>query len=74
MPWSAMSIASFQDLGYTVNLLAADSYSVPSLLTIARLRAAREAEAGDRPVERLIRPRFTVGGGGVRAIKRGNPE
>jgi hypothetical protein len=73
MPWSAMSIASFQDLGYTVNLLAADSYSVPSLMTIARLNAAREAEASDRPVERLLRPRFTVGGGGIRAIKRRNP-
>jgi hypothetical protein len=73
MPWSAMSIASFQDLGYTVNLLAADSYSVPSLMTIARLRAAREAAAGERPVERLLRPRFTIGGGRVQAIKRGNP-
>jgi hypothetical protein len=72
MPWSAMSIASFQDIGYTVNLLAADSYSVPNLLTMARLRAAREAEAGDRPVERLMRPRFTVGGGRIQAIKRGN--
>lgn len=72
MPWSAMSIASFQDIGYTVNLLAADSYSVPSLMTMARLRAAREAEAGDRPVERLLRPRFTIGGGRVQAIKRGN--
>ncbi len=72
MPWSAMSIASFQDIGYTVNLLAADSYNVPSLMTMARLRAAREAEAGDRPVERLIRPRFTVGGGRIQAIKRGN--
>lgn len=72
MPWSAMSIASFQDLGYTVNLLAADSYSVPSLMTMARLRAAREAEAGDRPLERVLRPRFTVGGGRVQAIKRGN--
>ncbi|MBA4073126.1 MAG: hypothetical protein C0497_15070 [Gemmatimonas sp.] len=73
MPWSAMSIASFQDLGYTVNLLAADSYSVPSLMTMARLRAAQEADAGDRPVERLLRPRFIVGGGRVQAIKRGNP-
>lgn len=75
MPWSTMSIASFQDLGYTVNLLAADSYSAPNLLTMARLRAAREAEAeaGDRPVERILRPRFTVGGGRVQAIKRGNP-
>ena len=72
MPWSAMSIASFQDLGYTVNLLAADSYTVPNLLTMARLRAAREAEAGEHPVERLMRPRFTVGGGRVQAIKRGN--
>jgi hypothetical protein len=72
MPWSAMSIASFQDIGYTVNLLAADSYSVPSLMTIARLRAAREAETGDRPVERLLRPRFTVGGGRIQAITRGN--
>ena len=67
-----MSIASFQDLGYTVNLLAADSYTVTSLLTMARLRAARDAEAGDHPSERVLRPRFTVGGGRVQAIKRGN--
>lgn len=73
MQWSAMSIASFQDLSYTVNLLAADAFSVPSLMTVARLRAAREAQAGDHPVERILRPRFTVGGGRVQAIKRGNP-
>ncbi len=72
MPWSAMSIASFQDLGYTVNLLAADSYTVPNLLTMARLRAAREADTGDHPVERLMRPRFTIGGGRSQAIKRRN--
>ncbi|MDP1860433.1 MAG: leishmanolysin-related zinc metalloendopeptidase [Gemmatimonadaceae bacterium] len=72
MPWSAMSIASFQDIGYSVNLLAADSYNVPNLLTMARLRAAREAEALDRPVERILRPRFTIGGGRVQAIRRGH--
>jgi len=68
MPWSAMTISSFQDIGYTVNLLAADSYTVPSLLTMARLRA--QAEAGDQPTEVVMRPRFTVGGGRILSIKR----
>jgi hypothetical protein len=70
MPWSVMSIAQFQDLGYTVNLLAADSYSVPSLLTTARLRAAMEAQGSDAPIEQVLRPRFTVGGGRIQAIRR----
>ena len=71
MPWSAMTIAQFQDLGYTVNLLAADAYTVPSLLTLARLRA--EAETGEHPSEIVFRPRFTVGAGRIQAIQRGNP-
>jgi hypothetical protein len=70
MPWSVMSIAQFQDLGYTVNLLAADSYSVPSLLTTARLRAAMEVQGSDAPIEKVLRPRFTVGGGRIQAIRR----
>ncbi len=72
MPWSAMSIASFQDLGYTVNLLAADSYTVPSLMTMARLRSAMEAQANDGPFEHVLRPRFTVGGGRIQAIRPEN--
>lgn len=70
MPWSAMSIAQYQDLGYTVNLMAADAFSVPNLLTMARMRAAAEASAGESPQEVHLRPRFTVGGGRIRAIAR----
>lgn len=70
MPWSVMSIAQFQDLGYTVNLLAADSYSVPSLMSMARLRAAMDAQGSDAPTEQVLRPRFKVGGGRIQAIRR----
>lgn len=72
MPWSAMSIAQFQDLGYTVNLLAADPYAVPSLMTLARVRSAMEAQTGEGPIEHVLRPRFTVGGGRIQAIRREN--
>lgn len=70
MPWSTTSIASLQDLGYTVNLLAADPFVVPNLLTMARLRTAAEAESGEHPIEIVMRPRFTVGGGRIQAISR----
>jgi len=70
MPWSTMSIGSFQDLGYTVNTLAADSYTVPSLLTMARLSRMNEAALQDGPSERLRRPKFEVSSTGhVTAIK-----
>lgn len=72
MPWSAMSIASLQDLGYSVNLLAADTYAVPSLLSLARMRVQAEA-TGDHPTEVVMRPRFYIGGGRIQAIQRGNP-
>jgi hypothetical protein len=70
MPWSTMSIAQFQDLGYTVNLLAADPYTVPSLMSIARMRSAMEAQAREGAIEHVLRPRFTVGGGRIQAIRR----
>ena len=70
MPWSKMTIAQFQDLGYTVNLLAADSYTVPSLMSMARLRSAMEATGGEGHVEQLLRPRFIVGGGRIQSIRR----
>jgi hypothetical protein len=72
MPWSTMSIASFQDLGYTVNLLAADAFTVPSLLSYAALRAQEEALAAERGTEQLIRPRFSVDAAGVRTVLRRN--
>jgi hypothetical protein len=70
MPWSTMSLAQYTDLGYTVNLLAADSYAAPNLLAMARLRAAAEAAGAERAQEVLLRPRFTVGGGRIQAIRR----
>jgi hypothetical protein len=75
MPWSAMSIAQFQDLGYSVNPLAADTYTVPSLMSLARLRAqaAAEAAAGIQHTEIVMRPRFTIGGGRIQAIQREIP-
>ena len=70
MPWSAMSIGSFQDLGYSVNTLAADSYGVPSLLTMARLSRMQSAAVQDGPTEKLRRPRFEISNTGlVTAIK-----
>lgn len=72
MPWSAMTISSFRDLGYNVNLLAADPFQVPSLLTLARLRA--EDETGVHPTEVVTRARFRVTGAGrVISIKREAP-
>jgi len=63
MPWSAMSIGSFQDMGYTVNLLAADAYVVPSLLAMARLSLQAEATT-DGAREVVHRAKFEVSSGG----------
>lgn len=72
MPWSAMSIGQFQDLGYAVNLLAADSYTVPSLLAMAR--ASLQAASADQPAEVLHQPRFVIGSGGqITPVKREIP-
>jgi hypothetical protein len=70
MPWSTMTLAQYTDLGYSVNLLAADSYTAPSLMAMARMRLAAEAAGEDRAREQLLRPRFTVGGGRIQAIRR----
>ena len=63
MPWSALSIGSFQDLGYTVNLLAADAYTVPSLLAMARLSLQAES-AIDGAREVVHRAKFEVSSDG----------
>ena len=63
MPWSALSIGSFQDLGYTVNLLAADAYAVPSLLAMARLSLQAEATT-DGAREVVHRAKFEVSSSG----------
>lgn len=71
MPWSAFSVASFQDLGYTVNLGAADAFTIPNLLTLARVRAEAEA-SGVREV--VHRPKISIGADGVaRPIVRPAP-
>lgn len=70
MPWSKMSIASFQDLGYTVNLLAADPFSVPSLMSLAALRAQQETLAAEQGTEQLLRPRFAIDANGARTMIR----
>jgi len=70
MPWSTMTIASFQDLGYTVNLLAADAFTVPSLMSYAAMRAQEATFAAEQATEKLIRPQFTVGPEGIRRIQR----
>lgn len=72
MPWSALSIASLQDLGYTVNPLAADAFTVPSLLSMARL--SLQAESGDQPREVMRRPLFRISDDGrIEVIVRGKP-
>lgn len=63
MPWSAMSIGQFQDLGYAVNLLAADGFTVPSLLSMARLSLQAEATT-DGPREIVHRAKFEVSSSG----------
>lgn len=72
MPWSTMTLAQYTDLGYSVNLLAADTYTAPNLMAMARMSLAAEAAGADRARETLIRPRFTVGGGRIQAIRREN--
>ena len=56
---SAMSVAAMADLGYSVDLTKADSYSVPSLFAALRAAAALAApamqEPDTQPVE-LLRP------------------
>ena len=70
MPWSTMSIGSFQDLGYTVNLLAADTYTVPSLLAMARMSLQAEATT-DGPREIVHRAKFEISSSGrVTTINR----
>ena len=64
MPWSTVTIGSFQDLGYSVNQLAADAYTVPSLLAMARM-ALQDAAATDGPREVVRLPRFAVSPGGA---------
>lgn len=63
MPWSTVSIGSFQDLGYTVNLFAADAYTVPNLLAMARISLQAEA-ATDGPGEEVHRAKFEISSGG----------
>lgn len=72
MPWSAMSILQFQDLGYTVNLLAADAYTVPSLLALARLSTERRTSSA-QIVEEVVRPRFRLQSGGrIETLRAGS--
>jgi hypothetical protein len=70
MPWSAVTIASLQDLGYTVNLLAGDAYVVPS--TMARSRMALRGEPATIQ-ETVHRPRLRVGADGVPQFIPGPP-
>lgn len=71
MPWSVMSIAQFQDLGYSVNLLAADSFTIPNLMTLARLQLAMAASVDEGPIEHVLRPRFAIGDGSIKTLPRG---
>lgn len=63
MPWSALSVGSFQDLGYSVNLLAADAYTVPSLLAMARMSLQAES-ATDGAREIVHRAKFEISSSG----------
>lgn len=65
MPFSSMSVASLEDLGYVVNLLAADPYKVP----LAASAAPRLAPSLLPPWESLRMPMFEVTNTGwIRAI------
>ncbi len=73
MPWSPMSVASFQDLGYTVNLAAADAWTVPSLMAMARARVMSGASgaAASGAYDAVHRATFEVTPSGVtRPINR----
>jgi hypothetical protein len=53
-PLSRMSIASLADIGYVVNLLAGDAYTVPSAL-LASFQRIREAQGlGPMPLNDLV--------------------
>jgi hypothetical protein len=56
MPFSSMSIASLEDLGYVVNLLSADAYSVPAPGTVSPRLSALLLP----PWETLTPPLFEV--------------
>ena len=58
-PMSRITIASLRDLGYAVNLNAADAYALPGP-GAASPRLAGGA-GGVEVVDELIRPTYTVG-------------
>ena len=64
-PLSAMTIASMQDLGYTVNMFGADATSVGTLLRSVSNPFALNAEAEGTPFGEILQPpRFILNSAG----------
>ena len=64
-PLSAMTIASMQDLGYTVNMFGADATSVGTLLRSVSNPFALSAEAEGTPFGEILQPpRFILNSAG----------
>ncbi|HEX9564957.1 MAG TPA: leishmanolysin-related zinc metalloendopeptidase [Gemmatimonadaceae bacterium] len=71
MPLSAMSVASLEDLGFTVNLFASDPYRVPEASHVAPRLSPLLAP----PWESILTPLFEVTATGwVRPLPRVKPE
>jgi hypothetical protein len=67
-PLSQMTIGSMGDLGYSINLGAADNYSIGSAASF-QLGTVRGNTAGEAIEEQLLYPRFEVTrGGGISPI------
>lgn len=65
-PLSAMTIASMADLGYTVNMNVADSYTIPSaaLASLQTLRAAQGMGLPSDWTDDVVRPTWSIDAGG----------
>ncbi len=73
-PLSTMTIASMQDLGYTVNMASADQTTVGALLSSVRNPFSLQAESASTPFGEILQPlRFTVNAAGELKPIAGRP-
>ena len=73
-PFSTMTVASMQDLGYTVNLASADVSTVGTLLRSVRDPFGLQAEASSIPFGEIIQsPKFTMNSSGQLTPISGKP-
>lgn len=63
-PLSTITIQSLADIGYGVNIFAADTYQIPGFSAL-RTRSQILAGLGEAPWEQVLLPKFEVSRGGV---------